>query len=522
MLSLGEPDEHCLQLVADHLETCVECQQTLNTMAAEPDLWKLASKLNSDPLISMQGSTSRTDSLPIQTAPVAESGVEELSSKYSVELLLDAPSHPEMMGRIGGYDIEREVGRGGMGVVFKAFDTELNRPLAIKVLSPRLAENGTARQRFAREARAAAAVLHPNVVAIYGVNSSHDMPYLVMPYVAGPSLQKLVDQHGPLEAKEIVRMAMQVAAGLSAAHSQGLVHRDIKPANILVEADVSRVLVTDFGLARAIGDASMTQSGHFVGTPNYMSPEHALGKQVDARSDLFSLGSVMYFMATGHMPFRAETPLCVLNRISSDEPTPMRQLNNDISKTLSDITVKLLQKNPCDRFQSAGELHEVLEKYLAYLHQPDVSKPPTITSTETSKSLFSTKSGALLGVALIAALLGAFGSGWLQLPSLQQSVSPQGPPAAEESVRQAKEAARHAEAAGRTSAESARHSAAGQQIQRELGGDEGDASEISVPVPVAPPSAPAPPEPTSESKSVSKSATFGWLAWLTGASATSQ
>ena len=254
-------------------------------------------------------------------------------------------------------------------------------------------------------------------------------------------------------------MAMQVAAGLSAAHSQGLVHRDIKPANILVEADVSRVLVTDFGLARAIDDASMTQSGHFVGTPNYMSPEQALGKRVDARSDLFSLGSVMYFMATGRMPFRAESPLCVLHRISHDEPTPVRQSNSDISKTLSDISDKLLKKNPDERFQSAGELHEVLEQYLAYLHQPDVSEPPAITTNESSKP-FTAASRQVLCVVLVAALIGAYGSGWLEFSGFQRSVPLQGPENAEKNVRQAQEAARHAEAAGRTSAKSARHTAA--------------------------------------------------------------
>ena len=216
-----------------------------------------------------------------------------------------------------------------------------------------------------------------------------------------------------------------------AAHAQGLVHRDIKPANILVEPEVSRVLVTDFGLARAVDDASATHSGYFVGTPNYMSPEQVTGKRVDGRSDLFSLGSVIYFMATGRMPFRAESPLCVLNRISHDEPTGIQQINSDISKTLANIVVKLLEKNPDDRFQSAGKVHEVLEKYLAYLHQPDVSKPPTILlrSPPPEKRAARARSWlySVAGLGLVLAML-AFGisRGWLPVQGWS-SVGPSEP-----------------------------------------------------------------------------------------------
>jgi|GEM_PF-1055295 len=416
LLLHGEPNNRELHPLTQHLESCAECQQQLDAKAAEPQLWAKASKLISAPVGS--NSTMNHAGKDLRTPKDPPSDEFEYDS---VERLLDAPSHPEMMGRIGNYDIEREVGRGGMGIVFKAFDTELNRPLAIKVLAPWLARNGTARERFEREARAAAAVLHPNVVSIYGVNANHKTPYLVMPYVAGPSLQRLIDENGPLGEKDVVRMALQVSAGLAAAHAQGLVHRDIKPANILVEADVSRVLVTDFGLARAVDDASATQSGYFVGTPNYMSPEQALGQRVDARSDLFSLGSLIYFMSTGHMPFRAESPLCVLNRISHDEPTGVRQVNSDISKTLSDVIGRLLEKKPEHRFQTSSELHEVLEKYLAYLHQPDVSKPPVVASLKPKEKPVRSSNGRRV-VAILASLVLLFGAvgyglGWIPLPS---------------------------------------------------------------------------------------------------------
>lgn len=408
--------------LAEHLAACPHCQAALDEVAAAPKLWQKASELISEPIMS-ELAVKRAAASYRSPGDEPTSDLDDASMRdSSTEFLLDPPSHPEMLGRVGDYDIEREVGRGGMGIVYKAFDTELHRPLAVKVLAPWLAQNGTARKRFAREARAAAAVIHPNVISIYGVSASERTPYLVMPYVAGPSLQKLIDEHGPLGEKDIVRIAMQVSGGLGAAHAQGLVHRDIKPANILVEPEVSRVLVTDFGLARAVDDASATHSGYFVGTPNYMSPEQAMGQRVDARSDLFSLGSVIYFMATGRMPFRAESPICVLNRISHDEPTGVQQVNSDISRTLSDVVVKLLEKDPADRFQSAGDVHDVMEKYLAYLHQPDVSKPPVIllrrkaSGEKQNKGVKQWLFAAVTVASLIGLLAFAAGRGWLQLP----------------------------------------------------------------------------------------------------------
>ncbi|MCC6510459.1 MAG: serine/threonine protein kinase, partial [Pirellulaceae bacterium] len=221
--------------------------------------------------------------------------------------LLSPATHPEMLVRIGRYEVERLIGSGGMGVVFKAIDTELNRHVAIKLLAPFLAGNGAARQRFSREAKAAAAVVHEHVVPIYKVESNGDSPFLVMPYVAGESLQARPDREGPLELCEILRIGMQISEGLDAAHLQGLIHRDIKPSNILLEQGVERSLITDFGLARTTDDASLTNTGHYAGTPQYMSPEQARGDAIDFRSDLFSLGSVIYTMCAGRPPFRAET-----------------------------------------------------------------------------------------------------------------------------------------------------------------------------------------------------------------------
>ncbi len=393
--------------IGQHLHQCESCRQALDALTARSEVWKKtpellkASQEISDVANLKSHELDTTDQQPHESA---SSGWE-----FPLDGILDPPKHPEMIGRIGKYDIEREVGRGGMGVVFKAHDSELNRPLAIKVLSPHLASHGTARKRFAQEARAAAGVLHPNVIAVYDVNNDGKTPYIVMPYVAGPSLQRLVDQNGPLAEIEIVRVALQIAAGLIPAHSQGLVHRDIKPANILVEQGVNRVIITDFGLARAEDDASLTRTGWLTGTPNYMSPEQARGERLDHRSDLFSLGSLIYFLATGHLPFRAESPLGVLTRIQNDTPTPVRQVNNQISKTLSDVIDALLKKNPEHRFQSAGQLHDLLERHLAYLHQPDISKPPKVLPNTAAKKSWKPVAFNILFLSIALLLLGYFG-----------------------------------------------------------------------------------------------------------------
>ena len=226
------------------------------------------------------------------------------------------------LGRLGDIDILEVIGHGGMGIVLKGFQQELHRPVAVKVLAPHLAASGAARQRFAREARATAVVVHPNVMPVLTVHSSGKLPYLVMPYVPCESLQQRLDRQGWLETRDVVRIAWQVSCGLAAAHAQGLVHRDIKPANILLSEGVERVQITDFGLARAADDASLTRTGVIAGTPQYMSPEQARGESVDCRSDLFSLGSVMYAMCTGRPPFRAETSYGILRRITDTRAAP--------------------------------------------------------------------------------------------------------------------------------------------------------------------------------------------------------
>ncbi len=238
---------------------------------------------------------------------------------------LHPSARPDSLGRIGHYEVLEVLGKGGFGIVLRAFDDVLQRVVALKVLAPALAVTSPARKRFLREARASAQVRHENVIDVHAVEEQ-PLPYLVMEFIPGETLQQRSDRIGPLETPEIVRISRQIAEGLAAAHAHGVVHRDIKPANILLEAGNGRVKITDFGLARAADDASLTQSGVLSGTPMYMAPEQARGESIDHRADLFSLGSVMYVMATGRPPFRASTTFGVLKRVAEDQPRPIREV----------------------------------------------------------------------------------------------------------------------------------------------------------------------------------------------------
>jgi hypothetical protein len=296
--------------------------------------------------------------------------VEQLAGDGDKVDFLAPSQQPGSLGRLGHYEVLEVVGRGGMGTVTRAFDTKLHRVVAVKALAPHLATSSAARQRFVREARAAAAVTHDHIIAIHAVEDAEAVPYLVMQFIAGPTLQQKLDRTGQLPLKEILRIGLQVAEGLAAAHRQGLVHRDIKPANILLENGVERVKITDFGLARAGDDASLTQSGVVAGTPLYMSPEQAEGVAVDFRSDLFSLGSVLYAMCTGRAPFRAPSSLAVLKRVCEETPRPIREINPELPAWLEELVVRLHAKAPADRCASAREVADLLAPRLAELQHP--------------------------------------------------------------------------------------------------------------------------------------------------------
>lgn len=337
-----------LAVLERHLDSCAHCRDELDRLV-RTDAY----------LVGVRREAGRDDEEEEETAVAPE----------SLEFL--APSDwPESLGRMGTYEVKGVLGRGGMGVVLKAHDPALGRNVAIKVLSAPLATCGASRRRFLREARAAAAVVHEHVVSVFSVVESSAPPFLVMEYVPGRSLQERIDRFGPLGLAEILRIGRQTAAGLAAAHAQGIVHRDVKPANILLEDGVERVRLTDFGLARAVADAAVTRSGVIAGTPHYMAPEQASGATVDHRADLFSLGSTLYAAAAGRPPFRAETPLGVLRRVCDDPHRPLREVNPDVPAWFETIVDRLLAKDPADRFATAAEVADVLERCLAHVQQP--------------------------------------------------------------------------------------------------------------------------------------------------------
>ena len=384
-----------------HLDTCQSCRAYLDANAAELETWNEAGELLRPGEFDQAGTDACSAASLIAATLVRGDGHQPVEIQRVLDRL--APTDdPHRLGRLGNYEVSGVVGVGGMGVVLKAHDPALERVVAVKVMAPALANNELAKQRFAREAKAAAAVLHPNVVPIYSVSSDDDVPHLVMAYVRGGSLQTRLEKDGPLPLIEVLRIGSQVAAGLDAAHEQGLVHRDIKPENILLEEGVERVTITDFGLARAVDDNSVTQLGSIAGTPQYMSPEQARGDQIDQQSDLFSLGSVLYALCTGRPPFRDETSYGVMRKIIDEEPTPIRQLNPDVPVWMASLVGKLMEKEKSDRFASSKEVHALLEGCLRHLQQPSVNPIPPGLRKSKRTLLKENKMKILIGAGVIA------------------------------------------------------------------------------------------------------------------------
>ncbi len=264
-----------------------------------------------------------------------------------------------------------------------------------------LASTGTARQRFFREAQAVAAVVHPNIVPIYAVTCEGSLPYIVMPLVGGGSLQQRIERDGPLAIGDVLSIGLQIAEALIAAHKQGIIHRDIKPANILIDEGGHRVMLSDFGLARVLDDASMTASGLVAGTPNYMSPEQARGESVDARSDLYSLGAVLYTMATGHPPVRGDSPLAVLRRVTEDKPRIVHELNEAMPAWLDRLIGRFLAKSTDRRVASAEDAAELLRGCLGHLRAP--SRMPLPSEIASRRSLRGTIAASLFAVLVFVA-----------------------------------------------------------------------------------------------------------------------
>jgi eukaryotic-like serine/threonine-protein kinase len=276
------------------------------------------------------------------------------------------------------YEISHLLGAGGMGRVFLARDRSLSREVALKVLDDRHAENPEFVERFRREAKAAASLSHPHIVSVYDAGEDDDTPYIAMEYVPGGTLKDRLQHRGALPPRLAIGVTSEVASALAAAHEKGIVHRDIKPENVLV-TDRGHAKVGDFGIARAATATAITETDFILGSVRYLSPEQAKGEEVGPPSDLYSLGIVLYEMLTGRVPFDEENPIAAAMKHVNEEPASPRELDPTIPKALEAITLKLLKKDPEQRYQSATKLAEDLDGLLVAPIPAEVSDPSETT-----------------------------------------------------------------------------------------------------------------------------------------------
>ena len=286
-----------------------------------------------------------------------------------------------MKTQLGHYDIVAELGRGGMGVVYKGYEPALNRYVAIKVLAESLAHDESVKERFLREARSMAALNDPHIIQIYFIGEDAGQTFFVMEFVEGESLGSLLKREGKLAPEQAARVIFQTAQGLATAHDKGVIHRDIKPGNLMIGAR-GQVKIADFGIALVTQDFSkkLTSTGEFVGTPGYLSPEVCLGKPVDQRSDIFSLGIVLFEMLTGRMPFTDESPLGLMLEVVKAEIPDVRQLNQEVDPELSRILAKMIAKEPADRYQSCQELAAELQRHPALASGQTLTLKPAVST----------------------------------------------------------------------------------------------------------------------------------------------
>lgn len=291
---------------------------------------------------------------------VASPGTQPMIRTNTIFPFLDSPKAPGEIGSLAHYRVLRLLGQGGMGMVFHAEDSRLDRPVALKVLMSHHAMDNNLRQRFIREARALAILRHSHIVAVYDVGLEHELPYLVMEFLEGESLEEYYKRIKTLAPAQIVDIARDIAKGLTAAHAKGVIHRDIKPSNLWMDSGTGHVKLLDFGLARlAAEEHQLTEHGLVLGTPAFMAPEQANGTPVDTRADLFSLGCVIYWMCTGKSPFAGTNTMNTLALLTRSTPPAPHETNPQIPNALSEIVMHLLAKNPEDRPSTS---RQVLDK----------------------------------------------------------------------------------------------------------------------------------------------------------------
>jgi Leucine-rich repeat (LRR) protein len=379
-LMLAEASDEALEAFAEHMSHCSACAEAVERALAGDTL---ANAVRSQttlgetpkppaPLLQQLLRLGQPDgqrSTPSDAA-VLDPAAHAAAACVSFDFLAP-PQAADEIGRLGGYRVLKLLGTGGMGLVFQAEDLRLRRMVALKVMKPKAVVKPDARERFLREAQAAAAIEHEHIVTIHHVGEDRGVPFLAMQWLKGMSLDDLLKKEGTLPTPQVRRIGRQIALGLAAAHEQGLIHRDIKPANIWLETPTGepggvshgRVKLLDFGLARAQADEEhLTQSGAILGTPAYMAPEQARGEKIDHRCDLFSLGVVLYCMATGQLPFRGGNTLAVLSSLAVDTPAPPHALNANCPEELSQLIMSLLEKDPAKRPASAREVVAALDR----------------------------------------------------------------------------------------------------------------------------------------------------------------
>ncbi|MGD9710503.1 MAG: WD40 repeat domain-containing serine/threonine protein kinase [Thermomicrobiales bacterium] len=357
----------CAEIVAQELErdplAGVIREAAWPPVSADPDVERIASRLVAE----------FETQLPTGDATFVAGSV--VDDDFDLSWLTSA-ARPDELGRLGDYRILKLLGRGGMGAVFEAEDTRLKRRVALKVMRPGLSADVAPAERFLREARSAAAIKHRNVVTIYAVGESNDIPYLAMELLEGETLEDRLSRSSKLPVADAVSIARQVAEGLSAAHRQGLLHRDIKPGNIWLDPN-GDVKLLDFGLARAIGGGdALTQSGLLVGTLKYLSPEQARGVTLDERSDLFSLGCVLYQMLTGKLPHDGTDAISQLHSLANTQPRRIESLNQDVPADLAELTHRLLSREATQRPATAAEVASALQQMGTHATPAAAAVPP--------------------------------------------------------------------------------------------------------------------------------------------------
>jgi hypothetical protein len=328
---------------------CEPCLASLQTLHADDSM-----------VAAMQAGSNAANAATNDVALLLADSLKKLRPEAGSTVTHVAQPVPDVT-ELGQYQLRRVLGSGGMGVVFEAYDRQLDRHVALKTMLPAQAANPSSRQRFLREAKAAAAIKHDHIVTIYQVGEDGGVAFLAMELLEGETLGQRLDREGRLPLPELLRIARECAEALAAAHARGLIHRDVKPANIWLESPGGRVKLVDFGLARATDDTThLTVVGALVGTPAYMAPEQLRDEHVDARADLFSLGCVLYQMATGQAPFKASRAVSTLIAIATTNPCAPEELNPDLPLPVCQLILRLLAKRPEERPASARAVVDMI------------------------------------------------------------------------------------------------------------------------------------------------------------------